>query len=139
MTRLTSKGKHIIKVGNHPYTNILPKPKILGRGGQKCRILKMHLQLSDQKQNNLVYIQIAKSKPQGNGNQNLQQIHTNKKNQSKHTLKIVINHKRREQERKKKDKETNPKQLINGNKIIQINNYLKYTWTKSSNKKSQTG
>ena len=32
MTRLTSKGTHIVKVGNHPHTNMLPKSEIVRRG-----------------------------------------------------------------------------------------------------------
>ena len=31
MTRLTSKGIHIVKAGNNPHTNILPKPEIVRR------------------------------------------------------------------------------------------------------------
>ena len=41
VSRLTSKGKHIVKVGNHPYTNI-SKPAIVRRGDYKFRILNMH-------------------------------------------------------------------------------------------------
>ena len=48
MTRFTSKGIHTIKVGNHPGTNMPPKPEIVRRGGYKCRTLEMHLQLRDQ-------------------------------------------------------------------------------------------
>ena len=31
MTKLTSKGKHIVKVGNHTHTIMLPKPEIMRR------------------------------------------------------------------------------------------------------------
>ena len=31
MTRLNSKGIHIVKVGNHPNTNMLPKQEIMRR------------------------------------------------------------------------------------------------------------
>ena len=48
MTRLTSKDIDIVKVGNHPHTNMLPKPEITRRGGYKCRILEMHLKLRDE-------------------------------------------------------------------------------------------
>ena len=44
MKCLTSKGKHIIKVGNHPPTNMILKPAIVRRGEYKCRILEMYLQ-----------------------------------------------------------------------------------------------
>uniref|UniRef100_A0A8D2CEM0 L1 transposable element dsRBD-like domain-containing protein n=1 Tax=Sus scrofa TaxID=9823 RepID=A0A8D2CEM0_PIG len=33
MTRLTSKGINIVKVGNHPHINMLPKSEIVRRGG----------------------------------------------------------------------------------------------------------
>ena len=33
MTKLTSKDKHIVKVGNHPYTNMKSKPGIMGFPG----------------------------------------------------------------------------------------------------------
>ena len=39
MGKLTSKGKHTVKVGNHPYTNIISKHAIMRRGEYKCRIL----------------------------------------------------------------------------------------------------
>ena len=48
MKRLTSKGVHIVMTGNHPHTNMLPKPEIVRRGGYKCRILETHFQLRDQ-------------------------------------------------------------------------------------------
>ena len=32
MTRLIGKGKHIVKVGNHPHTNMVSKPSIMRRG-----------------------------------------------------------------------------------------------------------
>ena len=48
MARLTSKGIHILMVGNHPHTNMLPNPEIVRRGGYKCRILEIHLQLREQ-------------------------------------------------------------------------------------------
>ena len=48
MGKLTSKGKHTVKVGIHPHTNMISKPEIVGRGEHKCRILEMHLKLRDQ-------------------------------------------------------------------------------------------
>ena len=47
MTRLTSKGILIVKVRNHPHTNMLPKSEIVRRGSYKCKTLEMHLQLRD--------------------------------------------------------------------------------------------
>ena len=55
MTRVTDKGIHIVKVGSHPDTNKLPKPKII-RQGYRCRILEMHLQLRDQQLKTIFYI-----------------------------------------------------------------------------------
>ena len=31
MEKLTSKGKHMLKVGNHPHTNTISKPAIMRR------------------------------------------------------------------------------------------------------------
>ena len=31
MRRFTGKGKHMIKVGNHPHTNMIPKPNLVRR------------------------------------------------------------------------------------------------------------
>ena len=47
MRRLTGKGKHRAKEGNHPHTNMIPKPATVRRGGYKCRILDMFLKLRD--------------------------------------------------------------------------------------------
>ena len=35
MEKLTSKGKHTIKVGNHPHTNMISKPAVMRRGDYK--------------------------------------------------------------------------------------------------------
>ena len=45
MEKLTCKGKHIVKVGNYPYTNMTSKPAIMRRGEQNCRILEIHWKL----------------------------------------------------------------------------------------------
>ena len=52
------KGKHRIKVGNHPHTNMISKPAIVRRGQYKFRILEMHLKLRDQKLKTILYIYI---------------------------------------------------------------------------------
>ena len=54
MRRLTSKGKHT--VGNHPHTNMISKPAIMRRGGYKCTMLEMHLQIRDQQLKTILYI-----------------------------------------------------------------------------------
>ena len=48
MEKLTGKGKHTVKVGNHLHTNMISKPAIMRRGEHTCRILEMHLNLKDQ-------------------------------------------------------------------------------------------
>ena len=48
MEKLSSKGKHKVKVGNHLHTNTITKPVTVGRGEHKCRILEMHLKLGAQ-------------------------------------------------------------------------------------------
>ena len=48
MGKLTSKGNHTIKVGNHPHTNIITKPVIVKKGEYKCMILEMHLKSKEQ-------------------------------------------------------------------------------------------
>ena len=48
MGKLTSKGKHTVKVGNHPHTNMISKSAIMRKGEYKYRILEMHLKLKDQ-------------------------------------------------------------------------------------------
>ena len=56
MTRLTSKGIHMVKVGNYPHKNMLPKSEIVRRGGYKCRIPEMHLK--DQQFKTILYMYI---------------------------------------------------------------------------------
>ena len=56
MGKLTSKGKHTVKVGNHQHKNMISKPAIVRRGAYKCRRLDMHLKLSDQQLKTILYI-----------------------------------------------------------------------------------
>ena len=58
--RLIGKGKHIVKIGNHPNTNMIPKSSIVRRGGYKCRILEMLLQLRDQQLKKILCIYIER-------------------------------------------------------------------------------
>ena len=46
MGKLTSKGKHTVKVGSHPDTKMV----------SKCRILEMHLKLRDQQLKIILYV-----------------------------------------------------------------------------------
>ena len=55
MEKLTSIGKHKIKVGNHLHTNMTSKPAIVRRE-HKCRILEMHLKLKDQQLKKILFI-----------------------------------------------------------------------------------
>ena len=56
MRKLASKGKHTVKVGNHPYTNKTSKPTIVKTEDYKLRILEMHLKLRDQQLKTTLYI-----------------------------------------------------------------------------------
>ena len=56
MEKLTSKGKHTVKVGNLPHTNMISKPATVRRGGYKCRVLEMHLKLKDQQLKTILFI-----------------------------------------------------------------------------------
>ena len=88
MTRLTSKGIHIVKVVNHPHTNMLPKSEIMRRE-YKCRTLEMHLQLRDQQLKTILYmyrLQYQKFRATSNQKSTID-THTNKKKQLKYNTK----------------------------------------------------
>ena len=56
MRKLTGQGKHTVKVGNHPHTNMISKAVIMRGREHKCRILEMHLKLRDQKLKTIMYL-----------------------------------------------------------------------------------
>ena len=56
MGKITSKGKHKIKVGSHPQTNMISTPAVVRRGKDECRILKKLLKLKNQ-QVKTIYMQ----------------------------------------------------------------------------------
>ena len=56
MGKLTSKGKHTVKLGNHPHINMISKPAIVRRGEHKRKMLEMHLKLKDQQLKTLLFI-----------------------------------------------------------------------------------
>ena len=56
MTKLTSEGIHIVKVRNHPHTNMLPKSEIMKRGGCECRTGDARAIKRATAENNLVYV-----------------------------------------------------------------------------------
>ena len=58
MEKLTGKGKHTVKVGNNPHTNMISRPAIMRRGEHKCRILEKHLKLKDQQLKTILFIYI---------------------------------------------------------------------------------
>ena len=47
MGKLTIKGKHTLKIGNHLHTNVITQPAIMRRGEYKCQTMEMHLKLRD--------------------------------------------------------------------------------------------
>ena len=114
MAKLNGKGKHTVKVGNHPNTNI-SKPAIVRGGEYKCRTFEMYLKLRDQHLKTIMNIQTAITKPQGNSNQkSTMDIHTKKKKECKRNTKDSQQIIREENKRRKEEKrptKTNPKQL----------------------------
>ena len=90
MARLTSKGIHIVKVGNHPHTKLLPKPEIL-KTVQMRDIGNAFAIKRPVTQNNIIYIHIYRVLYQnltGTTNQKSTiDTHVKKKKQSKHNNK----------------------------------------------------
>ena len=114
MRKLSSKGKHTAKVGNHPHTNMIPKPAIMRRGQYRCRILQMHLKLRDQqlKTTCICIYRLLYQNLMVMANQ--KQIKTQKKKASKHNT--IDSHQITREENKggreeKRPTKTNPKQL----------------------------
>ena len=58
MGKLTVKGKHKVKVGNHPHTNMISKLEIVRKGEYKCRILEIHWKSRDQQLKTTLHIYI---------------------------------------------------------------------------------
>ena len=64
---MNGENKYTIKVGNHPYTNMILKLAVMRRGEYQCRILEMHLKLRDQQLITIFYIcRLLYQKPHGN-------------------------------------------------------------------------
>ena len=110
MRKLASKGKHTVKVGNHPYTNKTSKPTIVKTEDYKLRILEMHLKLRDQQLKTTLYIyRLLNQNLMVTANQkSTAGTHTQKKKESKHNITVEENKRGREQKGATK---TNPKQL----------------------------
>ena len=153
MKTLTSKGKHTVKVGNHPHRKLVGKLK-----GKSSKITQIHnKQLRDTqldkkydiKNSNhegrrvyiYIYIYIYMDCQIKNlivtTNQN--SIIDTHKNEYKHNTKDSHQIMRTKEEKKKTCK--NKFKTINkmANKNIHIDNYLKCKQTKCSNQKTQSG
>ena len=113
MGKLTGKGKHTVKEGHHPYTNMISKPAIMRRGEYKCRKWELNLKLRDQQLKTIMYIYIdcfikisweMQTKK-------LQYIQTQKRKSNLNTaLKMIIKpqEKRTQEEGKKKQLQKQP-------------------------------
>ena len=55
MKNLTGKDQDNIKVGNHPLTNMISKLSNMRKREDKCRPLKMHLNLKDQQPKTILH------------------------------------------------------------------------------------
>ena len=88
MGKLTGNGKHTVKVGNHPHTNI-SKQVIMRRGEYKCRTLEMHWKLRDEKFGTILYMyRLLYKNLMGTTNKKFaMDTHTKNKKQSKHNTK----------------------------------------------------
>jgi len=116
MTRLSSKGVSTVKIGNHPYTIMLPKSEIMRRGRYKCGTMEMHLQLRDQQLKTISYIyRLLYQKFRATANQKpTTDTQTNKKNQLKYNTKDRHQTTRGEHKRKREEKRaTKSNQAVN--------------------------
>ena len=90
MGNLTSKGKHTVKEGNHPHTNMISKPATIRRGEYKCRKRGLHLKFRDQQRETILY-RLLYQNHMGTSNQKTTvDTHTKRKSNPNITLKIVI-------------------------------------------------
>ena len=110
--KLTGKGKHTVKVENHPHTNMISKPAIVRKEEYKCRILEIHLKLRDQQFSIILYIyRLLYQNLMGTANK---KSNINKKKESKHNTKYSHQITREENKRGREEKtctKANPKQL----------------------------
>ena len=107
MEKLTGKGKHMVKVGNHLHTNRISKPAIVRKGEHKCRLLEMHLKLKDQQLKTILFIyrQLYQNIMRTANQKSTIDKHTKKKRNPNTTLKSVIKSQEKgtKEEGKKKD------------------------------------
>ena len=116
MGKLIGKGKHTVKVGNYPHTNMISKPGI-ARREHKCRRLEMHLKLKDQQLKTILFIyrMLYQNLMITTNQKSTIDTHTKKKKESKHNTKISHQLTREENKRVREEKrptKTNPKQLM---------------------------
>jgi len=94
---------NIVKIENHPHTNMVSKPAILRKGEYKCRRMGTHFNLRDQQFKTILYIYIdsyikTSCKPK------VSNRYTNLRKQSKQNTKDS-HRTTREQKREKKDQQ----------------------------------
>ena len=132
MGKLTIKGKHTVKVGNHPCINMISKPATLRR--VQCRKWELHLKLRDQQLETILHMyRLLYQNLMGNANQKVQETHAHKRKSNPNitlVIKIQENKKRWETATK-----TNPKHWKQCNRNIHIDSYLKCKWIKCSTKR----
>ena len=112
MERLTSQGKHTLKVRNHLHTNMISN---YDTGEDKCRLLALHLVFKDQQVKTVLFIyRLLYPKPSGNCKLESygRYTHTHTK-ESKHNTESQSSNQREGNKRKeeKRPTKTNPKQL----------------------------
>ena len=107
MGKLTSKGKHTVKVGNHPHTNMILKPVIVRGGEYKCRIFETHLKLRDQQPKTIMHIYRLLYQNHGNRKPKIYNRYTHKRKQSKHNTKDSHQITREQKRKGRKYLETN--------------------------------
>ena len=115
MGKLTSKGKHIVKVGHHLHINMISKPAIMRRR-DKYMILEMLLKVKGQQLKStffiyrLIYQNLLVTKNQ----KSIIDTHTTKKKESKHNTKVSHQITRQGNKRGKKiEKKSFQKQIQN--------------------------
>ena len=104
MEKLTSQGKHALKVRNHVHTNMISN---CDTGEDKCRILALHLVFKDQQVKTVLFIyRLLYPKPSGNCKLESYGRYTHTHTQRDQNTTRKVNHQiegRGTKERKKKD------------------------------------
>ena len=116
MEKLTGKGKHKVKVGNHLHKYKISKQAIVRRGEYKCRILEMNLKLKGQQLKTILFIYrlLNQILMVTTNKKSTIEAHTKKKSESKYNTKVSYQITREENQRRREEKrhtQKNPKQL----------------------------